>query len=187
MPGKKQQTYKGMVQVFTGKGRGKTTAALGTALRAAGAGLRVAWVAFDKGGEGHYAERHIIRKRLPQIKLFITGLDRMDPKTGKFRRGVNAADRKEGSRGLKIVQRLFKDKRYVLIVLDEINSSAALGIVKIKDVLNLLKKRPKDTEVILTGRDAPASFLRLADLVTEMKLVKHYFYRGVAARRGFDY
>ena len=176
-----------MLQVFTGNGRGKTSAALGTALRAAGARKKVAWIAFDKGGEGHYSERSIIRQRLPQIKLFITGLDRMDLKTGKFRMGVTAGDRTEGKRGLALARKILREKKFDLLVLDEINSSAAVGMVKASDVLALLKRRPENLEVILTGRNAPKAFMKIANLVTDMKLVKHYFYGRVKARKGFDY
>jgi cob(I)alamin adenosyltransferase len=176
----------GLVQIFTGDGKGKTTAALGTALRAVAKGKRVAWIAFDKGGESHYSERSLIRERLPEIDFHVTGLDRIDKK-GVFRFGVTEEDKREGERGLAIVRKLFDEKRHDLIVLDEINSSTALGIVKENDALKLLDNRPEGVELILTGRNAPASFLERADLVTEMRLIKHYFYHGVKAREGLDY
>ena len=182
----RQQTW-GLIQVFTGNGKGKTTAALGTAFRAVAKGRRVAIVYFDKGGESHYSERDLIRARLPEIEIYPTGLDRIDPATNKFRFGVTDEDREEGERGLGIVKKLFDEKRHALIVLDEINSSTALGIIQEIDVLALLDRRPPDIELILTGRDAPQSFLNKADLVTDMTLVKHYFYHGIAAREGLDF
>lgn len=177
----------GLIQLFTGDGKGKTTAALGTALRAAAKGKRVAIIYFDKGGEAHYSERDLVRERIKKIELFPTGLDRIDPVTNVFRFGVTEEDKREGERGLAIVERLFAEALHDLVVLDEINSSTALGIIEEAAVLELIKKKPAQTELILTGRNAPASFLELADLATEMKLVNHYFYRGVAAREGLDY
>ena len=177
----------GLIQLFTGNGKGKTTAALGTALRAVAKGKKVAIVYFDKGGETHYSERELIRERLPEIELYPTGMDRIDPKTNKFRFSVTDEDRQEGERGLSIVKKLFDEKRHDLIILDEINSSTALGIIKENDVLALLDGKPQGIELILTGRDAPPSFQKKADLVTDMALVKHYFYHGIPAREGLDY
>lgn len=175
-----------MIQLFTGNGKGKTTAALGTAFRAAAAGKRVAIVYFDKGGE-HYSERKIIRDRIPEIVISVTGLDRIDPITNEFRFGVTDEDRAEGERGLAIVRELIAKKSAGVIILDEINSSASLGIVQEKDVIEILRGKPEKTELILTGRDAPDSFIQRADLVTDMRLVKHYYYKGEQAREGFDY
>ncbi len=177
----------GLIQLFTGDGKGKTTAALGTAIRSIGAGKRVAWVAFDKGGETHYSERALIRDRLPEMDFFVTGLDRIDPVTNKFRFGVTDEDRREGERGLAIVRDLFEKQKHDLIVLDEINSTTALGIIDEQVVLDVIAHKPKATELILTGRNATDSLLARADLITEMKLVRHYFYQGVTAREGLDY
>ncbi|MDQ7814727.1 MAG: cob(I)yrinic acid a,c-diamide adenosyltransferase [Patescibacteria group bacterium] len=176
----------GLIQVFTGDGRGKTSAALGTALRAAAQGRRCAIVYFDKGGESHYSERLILRERIPEIEIFPTGLDRIDEK-GRFRFGVTDEDRAEGERGINIIREIFSAASYDLVVLDEINPSTHLGIVEEANILDLLKSKPDNLEMILTGRNAPQSFLDLADLVTEMGLKKHYFYRGVKAREGLDY
>lgn len=175
-----------MVQIYTGDGKGKTTAALGLAIRAVGAGKKVAWVAFDKGGE-HYAERKVLNERFPEIEFYATGLDRMDMKTGTFRFGVTEDDKREGERGLEIVRDLFAKNGFDLIVLDEINISTRLGIIKESDVLAFLEQKPEAMELVLTGRDAPQTFIDLADLVTEMKMNKHYIQKGIKARPGFDY
>ncbi|MFA4954369.1 MAG: cob(I)yrinic acid a,c-diamide adenosyltransferase [Patescibacteria group bacterium] len=175
-----------MLQLYTGEGKGKTTAALGLVLRATGAGKKIAWIAFDKGGEGHYSERKTIRERLPEVEYFVTGLDRIMA-DGQFRFSVLPQDMEEGKRGLEILERLLNEKRHGLIVLDEINSSAALGIVDAQKVADLLKQAPPEIEIILTGRNAPPEFLALADLVTEMKAHKHYFDAGIEAREGIDY
>ncbi len=178
---------KGLIQIFTGNGKGKTTAALGTAIRAVGKGMKVAIVYFDKGGT-HYSERPVIASKFAgEIDIFPTGLDRIDPKTNKFRFGVTDEDRTEAERGLAIVRDLLSRHDHQLVILDEINSTVSLGMLNEADVLAVITSKPDDVELILTGRDAPASFRDLADLVTEMNLVKHYFYHGVPAREGLDY
>ncbi|MFA5185399.1 MAG: cob(I)yrinic acid a,c-diamide adenosyltransferase [Patescibacteria group bacterium] len=177
----------GLIQVYTGNGKGKTTAALGLAVRAIGAGKRVVWIAFDKGGETHYSEREIIRDRLAGIELHVTGLDRIDAQTGKFRMGVTPEDKEEGMRGLDLARKAFAETKADLIILDEINSSTSLGILDEPTVLDMIRMKPPDIELILTGRDAPQSFRDLADLVTEMTLVKHYYYNNIGAREGLDY
>ncbi|MBU0540588.1 cob(I)yrinic acid a,c-diamide adenosyltransferase, partial [Patescibacteria group bacterium] len=153
----------GMLHVYTGNGKGKTTAAVGLAIRAAGAGKRVTIIAFDKGGEGHYFERDFIRQRIPEIVFFATGCDRIDPKTQKFRFGVTTDDRAEGERGLKIARDLMMQARFDIMILDEINSSTALKIVDEAAVIRLLDERPRALELILTGRQAPESFIERAD------------------------
>jgi cob(I)alamin adenosyltransferase len=174
-----------MLHVYTGDGKGKTTAALGVLLRAVGAGKRVAWVAFDKGGDD-YNERVAIRERFPDIDYHVTGLNRID-ENGKFRFGVTDEDKQEGERGLTIVKQLFADNKHDLIILDEINSTTSLGIINEADILSILDTKPANLELILTGRNAPQSFCDQCDLMTEMKLHKHYFYHGTKARPGIDY
>jgi len=175
-----------MIQVYTGNGKGKTTASLGLLLRAVARGMKAAIVAFDKGGT-HYAERDILAQRFPEVHVFACGLDRIDPVSGRFRMGVTDEDRQEGMRGLDEVSRLFATGDRDLIILDEINSSTELGIVDKATVLELLSRKSANCELVLTGRNAPQEFIDAADLVTDMNLVKHYFYHGVKARDGFDY
>lgn len=174
----------GKIQVYTGNGKGKTTAALGLAIRAAGHGKKVAIVYFDKGGL-LYGERNMLPKLAPRIKFWVTGLVRFVP--GKpFRFGVTPDDKKEVVRGLKIVRGLFK-KKYDLIIMDEINSCLGLKMVPIAPVLKLLQSKPKHLELVLTGRNCPKKIIDRADLATEMKLMKHYFYKGVPARQGIEF
>jgi cob(I)alamin adenosyltransferase len=174
----------GQVQVYTGNGKGKTTAALGLAIRAAGQDKKVGIVYFDKGGM-LYGERNILPKLKPQINFWVTGLIRFVP--GKpFRFGVTDGDKEEVVRGLDIVRGLFK-KKYDLIIMDEINSCAGLKMIPEKIVLKLLDTKPKETEIVMTGRNCPQSFIDRADLVTEMNLVKHYFYKGISARQGIEF
>ena len=179
----------GLVSVFTGDGRGKTTAGLGTAIRALGSGKRVAIVYFDKGGDAHYSERAVLddlSSRYP-LEYHVTGRDRIDPVSGRFDFSVQDIDKTEAERGLQIVSRIFSEARHDLLVLDEINSTTALGMLDERAVLNILSQKPVALECLLTGRNAPQSFLDLAHLHTEMKLCKHYFYSGVPARAGVDY
>ena len=174
----------GLIQLFEGHGKGKTTAALGEVLRAVGAGHRAAIIFFDKGGE-HYSER----KSLEQLGVdwFAYGRDRINPKTGQFDFSITGEDRKFGQDALGKARQLFKCDQYDMLVLDEINSSIALGIVGETDVMKLLDEKPEGLELILTGRNATDALKTRADLVTEMRMVKHYFTSGVKAREGFDF
>jgi cob(I)alamin adenosyltransferase len=182
-----QLKNRGLVQVYTGDGKGKTTAALGLAMRAAGAGLRTAIVYFDKGGD-HYSERQVLAEDMRgRIDFIATGLDRIDPKTGVFRFGVTPADKKEVVRGLDAVKGLFRKKEHDLIVLDEIITAVTIGLVDEDAVVALVKAKPPEAELVLTGRHCPESLIGLADLVSEIRDVKHYFRAGVRARRGLDY
>lgn len=183
----------GKLQVFTGNGKGKTTAALGTALRAFGFGKRVAIVWFDKGG-AHYSERALLRWMAEQktptngaLTLVSCGLDHIDQETGRFRFGVTDGDKAEAARGWAEAERLIRGGEYDLVVLDEINSTVSLGMLPEAPVLAALDARPANMEIICTGRDASAALLERADLVTDMRLVKHYLYEGVSAREGLDY
>ncbi len=183
----------GKLQVFTGNGKGKTTAALGTALRAFGFGKRVAIVWFDKGG-AHYSERALLRwlagQKTPTngaLTLVSCGLDRIDPETGRFRFGVTDEDKAEAARGWAEAEGLIRGGEHDLVVLDEINSTVALGMLPEAPVLSALDARPANMEIICTGRDVSAALQERADLVTDMRLVKHYFYEGISAREGLDY
>lgn len=183
----KEPKKTGLIQVFTGNGKGKTTAALGTAMRAIARKWKIAFIYFDKGGS-HYAERDVLKDFFSdQVSVFPTGLDRICPTTGKFRFGVTEEDRAEAMRGLEILKELFIKNEHDLIILDEINSTTDLGMLTEKDVLDCIKQKPEHMELILTGRNCPKSFMDRADLVTEMQLVKHYFYQGIKARDGIDF
>ncbi len=174
----------GQIQVYHGEGKGKTTAGLGLAIRAAGQGKKVGIVYFDKGGQ-LYGERNILPKLKSKINFWVTGLVRFVP--GKpFRFGVTDGDKEEALKGLSIVRGLFK-KKYDLIIMDEINTCAGLKMIPEQAVLQLLDQKPIHTEIVMTGRNCPQSFIDRADLVTEMRLVKHYFYKGIPARQGIEF
>lgn len=174
----------GLIQVFIGDGKGKTTAALGEVLRSVGAGKKCGVVFFDKGGD-HYTERKVLDKL--GVDWWGSGRDRIDPQTGRFDFSVNELDKTEAFGALSITFELFKQANHDLIVLDEINVAMDKGMIETTQVLDLLKIKPKMTELILTGRGAPKAILDQAHLITETKLKKHYFYSGVPAREGLDY
>ncbi len=174
----------GLIQVFTGDGKGKTTAALGEVLRCVGAGKKCGVVFFDKGGE-HYSERRVLDQL--GVDWWSSGRDRIDPQTGRFDFSVTDLDKTEAIGALSIALELFKQASHDLIVLDEINVAMDKGMIETEQVLDLLKIKPAMTELVLTGREAPEPILKAAHLVTETKLKKHYFYSGVPAREGLDY
>jgi cob(I)alamin adenosyltransferase len=174
----------GLIQLFTGNGKGKTTAALGEVMRVVGAGKKAAMIFFDKGGT-HYAERGVLDKL--GVEWFAYGRDRIDPVTGRFDFSVTDEDRRLGAAGLSKALELVVSDEYDLLVLDEVNSSTDLGMIREPDVLKLLDQKSDRTELVLTGRNAPQAFIDRAHLVTEMRLRKHYFYSGVKAREGLDF
>lgn len=177
----------GMVHIYTGDGKGKTTAALGLAMRAVGAGFRVAWIAFDKGGVG-YSERKAIAERFKgEIDFVATGLDRRDRSTGRFRSGATPEDKAGAERGSASAREALLSGRYQLVVLDEIVAAAAIGLLTEAQVLGLIAARPPNVELVLTGRGATPAMIAAADLVSEIREVKHYFHRGVTAREGIDF
>lgn len=169
---------KAYVQIYTGDGKGKTTAALGLSLRAAGAGLKVCILQFLKRGE--YSELTALRQLVPRIVVRQFG-------TGRFVRGKPAEnDRRAAAEGLQAARRAITGGAFELVVLDEINVAAAMGLVATDDVLEIIRQRPAGVEIVLTGRNADPSWIAAADLVTEMRAVKHYWADGVKARIGIE-
>jgi len=167
-----------MIQVYTGDGKGKTTAALGLALRASGAGLKVYIGQFIKGRS--YSELKALKK-IPNIKIEQYG-------SGCFIKDKpKQADIDLVRKGLKRVSQILVKRNYDLIILDEINVALYLGLLKVSEVTNLIKAAPKKTEIILTGRWAHPKVIRLANLVSEIKDVKHYYKKGIKARKGIEF
>ncbi len=166
------------IHVYTGDGKGKTTAALGLTLRAAGAGLRVYFAQFIK--QGDYSEIRALAELGARVCVAQFG-------RGRFVRGApEPADVAAAADGLRAVAAALASGRYDLVVLDEINVAVALGLVAEADLLDLLDARPPGVELVLTGRRASAAVLERAHLVTEMRAVKHYFEQGVGARIGIE-
>jgi len=171
---------KGLVQVYTGNGKGKTTAAFGLALRAIGRGLKVYIIQFIKGGFD-YGELYIVDK-LPNLTLKAFG-------TGKFvtEKPPGKADVELAEEAFALAEEVVKSGEYDIVILDEINVALNLKLVKIEKVLELIRNKPKHVELVLTGRYAPNKIIEAADLVTEMKEVKHPFNKGYQARKGIEY
>jgi cob(I)alamin adenosyltransferase len=171
---------KGLVQVYTGNGKGKTTAAFGLALRAVGRGLKVYVIQFIKGGFD-YGELYVVDK-LPNLKLKAFG-------RGKFvtEKPAGKEDVELAEEALTLAEEVVKSGEYDIVILDEINVALNLKLIKTEKVLELIKNKPKHVELILTGRYAPNEIIEAADLVTEMKEVKHPYNKGIQARKGIEY
>ena len=172
----------GFIQLYTGNGNGKTTAAIGLAIRALGAGLKVAVFQFLKGGRFSNSEEKIIQS--------LSGIDliRFKQTTPLFDKTVTGAALKmQVVKDLKIVASYIKNKNYDLIVLDELTHLIDLDLIEEKDIFAMLDLKPKNLELVITGRNASKALLKKADLVTEMKEVKHPYKMGIKARRGIDY
>lgn len=171
---------KGLVQVYTGNGKGKTTAAFGLALRAIGRGLRVCIIQFIKGGFD-YGELYVI-DRLPGLKLKAYG-------RGKFvdRKNPDKTDMDLAEEALKTAEKALEDNECDIVILDEVNVALNLKLIKIENVLKLIRDKPAQVELVLTGRNAPSEIVQAADLVTEMVEVKHPYTKGFHARKGIEY
>jgi len=169
---------RGYVQLYTGDGKGKTTAALGLALRAAGHGMRTYIGQFMKGQ--FYGELEALRDH-----PFITIEQYGDVRCIR-REEVTPAHVAQAQEGLKRAQAAMLSGQYDIVVLDEVNVALWFGLLEVGDVLALLDRRPQAVEVVLTGRRAPAELIERADLVTEMREVKHYYQQGVLAREGIE-
>jgi cob(I)alamin adenosyltransferase len=174
------KTFRGMIQVYTGNGKGKTTAALGLALRAAGHGLRTYIGQFLKGqpsGEIPASEKLAPLIRIEQFgrRGFLLVTDKVDDE-----------DVDRARRGLRACLEAMLSGEFQIIVLDEANTAIHFKILEEQEVLDFLAKKPAEVEVVLTGRYATPAILEKADLVTEMKDLKHYFDRGVRAREGIE-
>jgi cob(I)alamin adenosyltransferase len=168
----------GLVQVYTGNGKGKTTAALGMALRACGHGYRVLIVQFLKT-DGTYGENKIW-KQVPGLEIVPAGRDCL------IFQEPTPEDREYALRGLDIAAKAMREGTHDIVVLDEVNISCKLKLLHPQEVVDAVKARKEGVEVIITGRYAPEEFLEMADLITEMKEVRHYHDKGVLSREGAD-
>lgn len=175
----------GYIQIYTGDGKGKTTASLGLALRALGHGWNVLIAQFAKGESENgdfYGELSSSTKLMPKLDFVQFGLDKVI-----YSHNINIEDYKETRRGWQFAKEAIKNNKYQLIILDEINVCVDLGMIKVSELKEALKNKPQNLEIVLTGRCAHPEIVAMAHLVTEMKPVKHYFDMGVMARRGIEY
>ncbi len=169
---------RGYVQVYTGNGKGKTTAALGLALRAAGAGLRVFIAQFIKKKK---CSEHRILEQLHDHITF-----RQYGKGLILKRAITGADIAAAQEGIREIKEIIESKEYDMIILDEANVAVHCGLISADDLLDLIANKPANLELVITGRYADAKVIRKADLVTEMKEIKHYSKKGVKARVGIE-
>ena len=167
----------GYIQVYTGNGKGKTTASIGLAVRAAGAGFKVAIVQFLK--QGDYSEIKAL-KQLATISVEQFGL-------GRFVRGKPSdADKSAGKKGYQRLKALLETGAHDLVIAEEANVAVTCGLFSEEDLLHLMELKPPHVELVITGRGATQSIMDKADLVTEMTEIKHYFKKGVPARVGIE-
>ena len=173
----------GLTIVYTGKGKGKTTAALGIALRAVGYGKRICMIQFIKGS-WHYGEMDSSKRLEPEFEMIAVGkgfVGIIDDKSPK-------EDHKDiAKEAIRISNEKIKSGNYDIIILDEINYAVNLDLISINDVLNLIKSKPAEIDLVLTGNYAKNEIIKLADLVTEMREIKHPFQLGIKAKKGIDF
>lgn len=170
---------KGYTQIYTGRGKGKTTAAIGLCVRAAGAGLRVFFGQFIKMGD--YSEIKMLKERFSE---FVT-LEQFGGH-GFINGKPNDEHRRAAASGLMRIKSVMESGNYDVIILEEINVAVSMDLVKVEGILELIARKPDNVELVLTGRGADHRLIEAADLVTEMKEIKHYFKRGVKARVGIE-
>ena len=175
----------GYIQVYTGNGKGKTTASLGLAMRALGRGWKVLIIMFTKGGND-YGElisfAQLCNDLKDNVKIIQAGLDRVVYSTN-----LNDDDKKQVQRGWEVAKDAIKNNEYQLIILDEANIAIDLGLIDLDEMTKVLKSKPDDMEIVLTGRNAKPEILGIAHLVSEIMPIKHYWDKGIKARKGIEF
>jgi cob(I)alamin adenosyltransferase len=176
-----KEPRKGLVQVFTGNGKGKTTASLGTVLRAAGHGFKILVIFFIKGNSSDGEFKTL--PKLPGVEVAKFGLRKWirDPKN------VTPEEISEAKAALEAACKAAASGKYDIIVCDEINIAVFFKLIGADEVLQLIKDKAPNTELILTGRNADSRVIEAADLVTEMKAIKHPYDKSIKAREGIEY
>lgn len=172
-------TKRGYIHVYTGSGKGKTSAALGLALRAVGHDLRVCVVQFMKS-DGELGEVRAAARLAPYLSIHPMG-----PK-GFIRKSPRSVDYEMARKALDFAKEILRGGACDVLILDEINMAVRFGLLAVQDVLALMDLKPEPVELVLTGRDADRAVIEKADLVTEMVAIKHYFDKGVSARKGIE-
>jgi len=173
----------GLIIVYTGKGKGKTTAALGIALRATGYGKKICMIQFIKGS-WHYGEMDSSKRLEPEFEIVAIGkgfvgiIDDKSPKEDH---------EKIAKEAVRISNEKIQSGKYDIVILDEINYAVNLGLIPVEDVLNIIRSKPQEMDLVLTGNYAKDKIIEIADLVTEMKEIKHPFQQGIKAKKGIDF
>ena len=175
----------GYIQVYTGDGKGKTTASLGLAMRALGRCWKVLIIMFMKGGDD-YGELNSFRNLSPEIARNLTiiqaGSDKIVYQNNKTENDENIV-----KEGWELAKKAIKNDEYNLIILDEANIAIDMGFIDLNEMIEVLKSKPEDMEIVLTGRNARPEIIDIAHLVSEIKPVKHYWDTGIVARKGIEY
>ena len=175
----------GYIQVYTGNGKGKTTASLGLTIRALGRGWKVLIVMFTKGGN-NYGELNTFMNLAPvlkqKIKIVQAGLDRI-----VFSDNISDEDKKVVSDGWALAKKAILNNEYQMVVLDEANIAIDLGLIGLDDMIQTLKNKPDRMEIVLTGRNAKPEIIEIAHLVSEIQPIKHYWDKGISAREGIEF
>ncbi len=170
----------GMIHIYTGNGKGKTTAALGLACRAVGHGYKVFIIQFMKGNI-EYGELETARRLTPHLTI-----RQMGRESFVSRENPDPEDRRLAQEALALARKVIMGGDYDIVVLDEINVTVDFGLIEKEEVLKLIDERPPHLELILTGRNATQELIEKADLVTEMVEVKHYYQKGIQSREGIE-
>jgi cob(I)alamin adenosyltransferase len=176
----KEQKTKGLVAVFTGNGKGKTTAALGLAFRALGHGQRVCIIQFIKGS-WKYGEMEAAKKFAPLLDFHVMGRGFTWKSDDLSKDKAVALDAWEFAKGV------IEENRHALVILDELTYLSHYGMLAQEEILAVLKNKPQDLHVVITGRYATPELIEVADLVTEMIEIKHPYHSGVMAQKGFEF
>ena len=174
---------KGFVIIYTGGGKGKTTAALGLALRALGYNHKVCMIQFIKGS-WHYGELDSAKRLEPELEFIAVGKGFVGIIDDKSPREDHE---KVAEEAIKICKEKISSKKFDVVILDEINYAIDLGLIKTEQVIELIKMKPDSLDLVLTGNNAKQEIIDLADLVTEMKEIKHPFKSGIKAKKGIDF
>ncbi len=177
---------KGLVLIFTGNGKGKTTAAMGMAIRAIGHGMRVMMVQFVKGNFP-YGELKGVKRLAPAFEMSPRGRGCIRVVCGRPSGATDEEHRQAAHDAFNFATQVIMSDRYDLVILDEVTYVVNFGFIPLEELLTLLRRRPPRLHVVLTGRNAPPGLIDHADLVTEMVEVKHPYEQGVAAAKGVEF
>jgi len=169
----------GLIHIYTGHGQGKTTAALGLAIRSLGAGLKVCLIQFMKTGQ--YSEIKALAK-FKNLKIFQFGRKKFVNLKKPAKADVDLA-----RKGLKKAEMIIKSKKYNLVILDEVNVAINFKLIALNELIRLINESPRNVELVFTGRFASKKLIKIADYVSKFELIKHPFYKGIKARKGIDY
>ena len=175
----------GYIQVYTGDGKGKTTASLGLAMRALGRCWKVLIIMFMKGGDD-YGELNSFRNLSPEIARNLTIIQAGSDKI-VYHNNKTETDKNVVKEGWELAKKAIQNDEYNLIILDEANIAIDMGFIDLNEMIEVLKSKPEDMEIVLTGRNARPEIIDIAHLVSEIKPVKHYWDTGIVARKGIEY